>query len=151
MQYQICLHKQNVTLAYCILYISILFCRPISNMSETPVIHLNSVLDSDIMTTTTTTTFGGHRPQGLLGPELNRKGYEGYDLAGLNHMHLYVGPENVHELRAVHRDSYPSAIFYVSTILGLYVCGLILILIHYMNSSYGRWAWSFSDIWDELR
>ena len=70
---------------------------------------------------------------------------------GLSQLHHYVGPDNVPELQAVHRDAYPTAIFYLSTILGLYFCGLLVILIHYMNSSYGKWAWTIHDVWDELR
>ena len=73
------------------------------------------------------------------------------DLGGLSHLHHYVRVDNVPELQAVHQEAYPTAIFYVTTILALYACGLLIILIHYMNSSYGKWAWSFNDVWDELR
>ena len=80
----------------------------------------------------------------------NRKSYLSNEL-GLSQLHHYVGPDNVPELRAVHRDAYPTAIFYLATILGLYLLGLLTILIHYMNSSYGKWAWTLSDVWDEIR
>ena len=69
----------------------------------------------------------------------------------LNQLHHYVGPENVPELKALHRDAYSTAMFYLTTILSLYLCGLLVILIHYMNSSYGKWAWTLNDVWDELR
>ena len=49
------------------------------------------------------------------------------------------------------QEARPSAIFYVVTILGLYVLGLLFILVHYMNSSYGQWAWTLTDVWDEMR
>ena len=32
----------------------------------------------------------------------------------------------------------------------MYLFGLILIFIHYMNSSYGKWMWTLSDAWEEL-
>ena len=40
--------------------------------------------------------------------------------------------------------------FYITTILVMYLLGLILIFVHYMNSSYGKWNWTLSDAWDEL-
>ena len=69
----------------------------------------------------------------------------------MSQLHHYVGPDNISELQAIHKDAYPTAIFYLSTILGLYVLGLFVILVHYMNSSYGKWAWTLNDVWDELR
>jgi len=51
----------------------------------------------------------------------------------------------------IHGDAPPSAAFYVSTILLLYLLGLLLILVHYMNSSYGSWNWNLADVWRELR
>ena len=81
----------------------------------------------------------------------NRKSYLSHGELGLSQLQHYVGPDNVPELRAVHRDAYPTAIFYLATILGLYLLGLLTILIHYMNSSYGKWAWTLSDVWDEIR
>ena len=69
----------------------------------------------------------------------------------LSPLHLHVGPDNGPELQAVHKEAYPTAIFYVTTILALYACGLLIILIHYMNSYYGKWAWSLNDVWDELK
>merc|ERR1711899_120996 len=40
--------------------------------------------------------------------------------------------------------------FYISIILSMYLFGLILIFVHYMNSSYGKWMWTLSDAWEEL-
>lgn len=74
-----------------------------------------------------------------------------YTELGMSQLHHYVTRNNMHEFRALHREAEPSAIFYISTIVCLYVIGLVLILVHYMNSSYGQWAWSLSDVWDELR
>lgn len=54
-------------------------------------------------------------------------------------------------VQVIHSEAQPSAVFYVATILLLYVIGLIVILVHYMNASYGTWNWSLSDVWDELR
>ena len=90
-------------------------------------------------------------------PNLNLPGSQSFNRKsftnelGLSQFYHYVGPDNVPELQAVHRDAYPTAIFYLATILGLYVFGLLVILIHYMNSSYGQWAWTLNDVWDELR
>ena len=33
----------------------------------------------------------------------------------------------------------------------MYLFGLVVILVHYMNSSYGKWTWTLSDVWDELQ
>ena len=69
----------------------------------------------------------------------------------MSQLHHYVGPDNISELQAIHKDAYPTAIFYLSTILGLYILGLFVILVPYMNSSYGTWSWTLNDVWDELR
>ncbi len=53
-------------------------------------------------------------------------------------------------LQAIHGDAPPSAVFYVSAILALYLMGLLVILAHYMNSSYGAWNWSLIDVWREV-
>ena len=82
-------------------------------------------------------------------PSFNRKSH--LTELGMSQLHHYVGPDNISELQAIHKDAYPTAIFYLSTILGLYVLGLFVILVHYMNSSYGKWAWTLNDVWDELR
>ena len=82
-------------------------------------------------------------------PSFNRK--SPLTELGMSQLHHYVGPDNISELQAIHKDAYPTAIFYLSTILGLYVLGLFVILVHYMNSSYGKWAWTLNDVWDELR
>ena len=81
----------------------------------------------------------------------NRKSNQYLPELGMSQLHHYVSPENKSELRAIHKEAYPTAIFYLSTILGLYVLGLVVILIHYMNSSYGKWTWTLNDVWDELR
>ena len=85
---------------------------------------------------------------GIKRPQLNAHNYHHHYLSPL---HLHVGPDNGPELQAVHKEAYPTAIFYVTTILALYACGLLIILIHYMNSYYGKWAWSLNDVWDELK
>ena len=90
-------------------------------------------------------------PNNMIKDPFNRKSYLSHGELGLSQLQHYVGPDNVPELRAVHRDAYPTAIFYLATILGLYLLGLLAILIHYMNSSYGKWAWTLSDVWDEIR
>ena len=90
-------------------------------------------------------------PNNMIKDPFNRKSYLSHGELGLSQLQHYVGPDNVPELRAVHRDAYPTAIFYLATILGLYLLGLLTILIHYMNSSYGKWAWTLSDVWDEIR
>ena len=54
------------------------------------------------------------------------------------------------ELQAIHSGAQPTAMFYVTTILIMYLFGLLTIFIHYMNSSYGKWTWTLSDVWDEL-
>jgi succinate dehydrogenase hydrophobic anchor subunit len=40
---------------------------------------------------------------------------------------------------------------YVSSILALYVLGLLVIVVHHMNSSYGAWAWGLTDLWAEFK
>ena len=47
--------------------------------------------------------------------------------------------------------SLSAAVAYVSTIFLLYLIGLGIILVHYMNSSYGSWTWNLDDLWEELR
>lgn len=69
----------------------------------------------------------------------------------ITHLHHFVGPRNVEELDAIHGSAKHTATFYISTILTLYVIGLVLILIHYMNSYYGSWNWSIFDVWTELK
>ena len=54
------------------------------------------------------------------------------------------------ELKLIHDGAHPTAMFYITTILVMYLLGLILIFVHYMNSSYGKWNWTLSDAWDEL-
>ncbi len=51
----------------------------------------------------------------------------------------------------IHSDARPTALFYVSAILSLYLVGLAVILVHYMNSCYGAWNWSAADVWREIR
>ena len=70
---------------------------------------------------------------------------------GVSHLHHFIGPHNVEELRLIHNRASHTATFYICTIMGLYLVGLVAILLHYMNSYYGSWNWNFSDIWTELR
>ncbi len=53
--------------------------------------------------------------------------------------------------QVIHSDARPTALFYVSAILSLYLVGLAVILVHYMNSCYGAWNWSAADVWREIR
>ena len=62
-----------------------------------------------------------------------------------------VWDHNIPELKAIHSGAHPTAMFYVTTIIIMYLIGLILIFVHYMNSSYGKWTWTLSDAWDELK
>ena len=55
------------------------------------------------------------------------------DMMRLSQLHHYVSPENHHELRAIHQEAQSTALIYLSTIGGLYLIGLVLILIHYMK------------------
>jgi len=57
----------------------------------------------------------------------------------------------VSELEAIHASAPKTAVIYVTSVLIIYVVGLLVILIHHMNSAYGPWAWSLSDAMDELR
>ena len=66
-------------------------------------------------------------------------------------LHQYVAPHNIQELHEIHANARPTAVAYVSTIFLLYLVGLGLILVHYMNSSYGSWTWNLDDLWEELR
>ena len=54
------------------------------------------------------------------------------------------------ELNDIHKNANHTAMFYISIILSMYLFGLILIFVHYMNSSYGKWMWTLSDAWEEL-
>ena len=69
----------------------------------------------------------------------------------LSQLRYYISPENDHELQIIHREAPRTALIYLSTIICLYLAGLLLILIHYMNSSYGKWTWTIHDVWDEIR
>ena len=66
-------------------------------------------------------------------------------------LHQYVAPHNIQELQEIHANARPTAVAYVSTIFLLYLIGLGVILVHYMNSSYGSWTWNLDDLWEELR
>ena len=48
----------------------------------------------------------------------NRKSNQYLPELGMSQLHHYVSPENKSELRAIHKEAYPTAIFYLSTILG---------------------------------
>ena len=65
-------------------------------------------------------------------------------------MHDVNNPTNEAELKVVHDGAHPTAMFYITSILIMYLFGLLLIFVHYMNSSYGKWNWTPSDAWDEL-
>lgn len=66
-------------------------------------------------------------------------------------LHQYVAPHNIQELHEIHANARPTAVAYVSTIFLLYLIGLGVIVVHYMNSSYGSWTWNLDDLWEELR
>ena len=70
---------------------------------------------------------------------------------GFGHLHYHIGPQNVEELKAIHSRAGPSATFYVTAIFCLYLLGLAVILVHYMNSYYGSWNWTLDDIWVEVK
>ena len=70
-------------------------------------------------------------------------------MEGTSPLRLHVASDSP-ELSAIHEAAQPRAMFYITIILTMYLFGLILIFIHYMNSSYGKWAWTLSDAWDEL-
>ncbi|TRY72437.1 hypothetical protein TCAL_08147 [Tigriopus californicus] len=65
-------------------------------------------------------------------------------------LHHFVGAKNIQELNTIHKDAKPTALYYVSTIFFLYFMGLMVILVHYMNSSYGDWSWTLGDLWEEF-
>lgn len=65
-------------------------------------------------------------------------------------LHHFVGAKNIQELNTIHKDAKPTAVYYVSSIFFLYFMGLMVILIHYMNSAYGAWSWNLGDLWDEF-
>lgn len=68
-----------------------------------------------------------------------------------NSLQQKVSPRNLDELRQVHSDASPTAYVYVTTIASLYMVGLVIIIVHYMNSSYGKWRWTLTDVWEEFR
>ena len=45
--------------------------------------------------------------------------------AELSQLHHYVGPQNIPELRNIHSQAQPTAIFYVTTIISLYLIGRV--------------------------
>ena len=70
---------------------------------------------------------------------------------GTSSLRLHVNTkQSLAELNATHESAPHTAWFYITTILIMYLFGLILIFVHYMNSSYGKWMWTLSDAWDEL-
>ncbi len=66
-------------------------------------------------------------------------------------IHHLVSPENRPELAKIHGDAPVTGAIFVSTIVLLYLVGLGLIAVHYMNASYGRWSWTLDDLWEEIR
>ena len=64
-------------------------------------------------------------------------------------LHINTAKSNA-QLNDIHKAAHPTAMFYITTILSMYLFGLLLIFVHYMNSSYGKWTWTLSDVWDEL-
>ena len=55
------------------------------------------------------------------------------------------------ELEAIHANAPTTAVVYVSSVIFLYLLGLIFIFMHHMNTAYGPWIWTFADAYDELR
>ncbi len=55
------------------------------------------------------------------------------------------------ELEAIHASAPTTAVVYVTIVLIIYLFGLMVILVHHMNSAYGPWAWSLTDARDELK
>ncbi len=55
------------------------------------------------------------------------------------------------ELEAIHASAPATAAVYVSSVLVIYVLGLIIIFMHHMNTAYGPWIWTLADACDELR
>ena len=55
------------------------------------------------------------------------------------------------ELEAIHASAPATAAVYVSSVLAIYVLGLIIIFMHHMNTAYGPWIWTLADACDELR
>ena len=70
-------------------------------------------------------------------------------LLGLYNTH--VVPADPADLKAVHDHALKKAAFYVSVILALYLAGLALVLVHYMNGAFGRWNWTLQDAWEEIK
>jgi len=70
---------------------------------------------------------------------------------GFGYLHHVIGPQNVEELKVIHRQAGPTATFYITTIICLYLLGLAVILVHYMNNYYGAWNWTFADVWIEVK
>lgn len=66
-------------------------------------------------------------------------------------LHLSIGPHNMAELREIHTAAAHTAVYYVVTIVMVYLLGLAAIAIHHMNSSYGGFfAWTMSDLWEDI-
>ena len=113
---------------------------PIQNSSETiSPTPAAAALASTASTTASAAAGGGRR---------NVMGQVAY--AGMQ-PNLLLRPKNMQELKAIHSEGQATAVFYVATILCMYFLGLLVIFVHYMNSSYGKWTWTCSDVWDELR
>ena len=62
----------------------------------------------------------------------------------------FVGPGNADELARIHMAARHTAVNYVSTIFALYFLGLAVIVVHYMNGSFGAWSWTCSDLVEEF-
>jgi hypothetical protein len=45
------------------------------------------------------------------------------------------------ELEAIHASAPATAVIYVSSVLAIYLLGLIIIFMHHMNTAYGPWIW----------
>lgn len=62
----------------------------------------------------------------------------------------FVGPGNADELARIHMAARHTAVNYVSTIFALYFLGLAVIVVHYMNGSFGAWSWTCTDLVEEF-
>ena len=91
------------------------------------------------------------RRQAALPPSVENPSYDRRPFAVLSPLQHNVLEHNIPELKAIHSGAHPTAMFYITTIIIMYLFGLIVILVHYMNSSYGKWTWTLSDVWDELQ
>ena len=78
---------------------------------------------------------------------MNRTSNPNPMMALLNPM---VVPADPNEVREIQADAFRKAAFYVGVILGLYLVGLVLVLVHYMNGAFGRWNWTLADVWEEI-